>query len=128
MNTPTETTNRRQARGALGERMARQYLESRGLRCLDSGWRCRLGELDLVMIDEDVIAFVEVRARGRGSLVSPQESVDRHKKRRVIQAARHWLMHHPREAELPARFDVVAIEDDGGRIDWIRSAFDADGR
>lgn len=128
MNVPTDATNNRQARGALGERMARQHLESRGLRLLDAGWRCRLGELDLVMVDDGILVFIEVRARGHDSLVSPQESIDRHKRRRVIQAARHWLMHHPREAELPARFDVVAIEGDGGLIDWIRNAFDADGR
>lgn len=108
--------------------MARQHLESRGLRLLDAGWRCRLGELDLVMIDDGVLVFIEVRVRRQDSLVTPQESIDRHKRRRVIQAARHWLMHHPGEAELPARFDVVAIEDDDGRVDWIRNAFDADGR
>lgn len=128
MNKPTETTNTRRARGALGERVARQYLESMGLLFLDSGWRCRLGELDLVMIDNGILAFVEVRARRHDSLVSPQESIDRHKRRRVIQAARHWLMHHPEQTELPARFDVVAIEDDGSQIDWIRNAFDVDGR
>lgn len=128
MTEQTEPLGTRQARGAEGERAARLYLESRGLRFMDAGWRCRLGELDLVMVENDVLAFIEVRTRQRGSLVSPAESVGLHKRRRVIQAARHWLMRHPEFADMPARFDVVAIEGDESSIDWIRNAFDDQGR
>ena len=118
----SRTHSDRQRRGIDGERRARAHLEAGNLRCIDAGWRCRLGELDLVMRDDDVLVFVEVRARASGSLVGAIESVDFHKQRRFVRAARAWLAAHPAEAVLPARFDVVAVLDD--EIHWLRNAFD----
>lgn len=117
-----QTNNDRRQRGIEGERRAREHLEAHGLHCLDAGWRCRLGELDLVMRDGDIVVFAEVRARAAGSLVSAIESVDHHKQRRFVRAARAWLASHPAEAVLPARFDVIAVVDDG--VHWLRNAFD----
>lgn len=116
---------RRRARqfGSAGEQLARDFLLSRGLELLDAGWHCRLGELDLVMREHDVLVFVEVRARREGSAVSAIDSVDAHKQGRFVRAARAWLSRHPVESRLPARFDIVAI--DGERIDWLRDAFSA---
>lgn len=91
------------------------------MRCLDAGWRCRLGELDLVMQDGRELVFVEVRTRQAGSVVGALESIDAGKQRRFIRAARAWLGAHPPQAELPARFDIVAI--DGESVDWLRDAF-----
>lgn len=120
----------RQATGAAGELAACRFLESRGLHLLDAGWRCRLGELDLVMLDGDVLVFVEVRARQPGALVDPVESIDAHKRRRTVRAASAWLSRHPGYAALPARFDVVGC-DTGAAAQhvprWIRNAFDAQG-
>ena len=118
-----EREDARHARGRAGEARARRWLEAQGLRCLDAGWRCRLGELDLVMQQDDVLVFVEVRSRRAGSLVGPLESIDAAKQRRTIRAARAWLMRHPQAANLPARFDVVAL--DGDTLDWLPNAFDA---
>lgn len=114
---PTE----RKARGDAGEQRARAYLGQRGLHCLATGWRCRLGELDLVMRDGDTLAFIEVRVRSAGSLVCALESIDAHKQWRVACAARAWLARNPSWASLPARFDVVAIT--GDDITWLRDAF-----
>lgn len=113
-------TETRRARGDDGERRAREFLEACGLRCLDAGWHCRLGELDLVMRDGDILVFVEVRVRGAGSLVSALESIDAGKQQRFVRAARAWLSRHPREAEAPARFDIIAIDSE---LQWLRDAF-----
>lgn len=118
----SQKNNDRRQRGQDGERRARLHLEQHGLRCLDAGWRCRLGELDLVMRDNDALIFVEVRARQTGSLVGAIESVDHRKQQRFVRAARAWLACHPVEAKLPARFDVIAVIDD--EIRWLHNAFD----
>lgn len=115
------TSAERKARGDAGERRAREFLEAQGLACLDAGWRCRLGELDLVMRHGDVLVFVEVRARQAGALVGAAESVGTGKQRRVANAARAWLARHPAHAALPARFDVLAFN--GDDVDWLRDAF-----
>ncbi|MFZ5722346.1 MAG: YraN family protein [Pseudomonadota bacterium] len=116
--TPPES---RRERGIAGELQARQYLEARGLHCLDAGWRCRLGELDLVMRDRDVLVFVEVRTRREHNTVDALASIDHGKQRRFVRAARAWLASHPQAAELPARFDIVAI--DGAAVRWLSDAF-----
>ncbi len=110
----------RRARGDDGERQAREFLEAQGLRCLDAGWRCRLGELDLVMQDNNTLVFVEVRVRRAGNVVSALESIDAGKKQRFVRAARAWLSQHPNESQMPARFDVIAIDD---QLQWLRDAF-----
>lgn len=119
----------RRARGLAYEGAARAYLEQAGLTCLDSGWSCRGGELDLVMADGNVLVFVEVRARRHDNLVDAFSSVDWRKQRRLVRAARAWLAFHPPYQAWPARFDVVAM--DSGAAPgattprWLRNAFDA---
>jgi len=115
-----------QARGRAAEEAALGFLQSRGLTLLARNHRCRLGEIDLVMRDGDSLVFVEVRAREGSSHGGAAASIGPAKQRRIAAAARHFLMTHPRAAELPARFDVVAIAGpDGARSpDWIRGAFD----
>lgn len=107
--------------GIAGEQAARAYLEAQGLQCLAAGWRCRLGELDLVMQDGATLVFVEVRWRSAGSLISALDSIGHGKQQRIVRAARAWLSRHPHAAELPARFDVIAI--DGAELHWLRDAF-----
>lgn len=108
-------------RGVSGELRARQHLEHHGLALLDAGWRCRLGEIDLVMMDRDTLVFVEVRARQAGNVVSAIESIDRSKQNRFVRAARAWLATHAERAHLPARFDIIAI--DGDALVWHPDAF-----
>lgn len=110
------------APGAAREREASRFLQARGLQLLDRNFHCRLGEIDLIMRDGEELVFVEVRHRGPGALVDAASSVDAHKQRRLIQAARVWLSRHPRQAEAPMRFDVCA--GDGEQWRWIRNAFD----
>lgn len=114
------------ARGKDAEDAALRFLESRGLRLVARNYRCRLGEIDLVMRDGPSLVFVEVRARGDARHGGAAASIGYPKQRRLTAAARHFLMSHPRSAQLPARFDVVAISGPGGDNppQWIRAAFD----
>ena len=83
-------------------------------------YRCRRGEIDLVMRDGDTLAFVEVRYRKSDKFGSPAESVTLTKQRRIIQAARHYLQRHP--SALDCRFDVLALTGDE-QVEWLKNAF-----
>ena len=104
------------AAGDRGEAEAARYLRQRGRAILDTQWRCRLGELDLVARDRDgTVCFVEVKLRGAGSLGLPREAVDRRKQERLRKAALLWLAE--RDCASPARFDVAEVyEDRDGRL------------
>lgn len=126
---PARPETARQASGRRGEQAARALLERRGLRCVAANWRCRGGELDLVMLDGDILVFVEVRARRPANLVSPFESVDAAKRRKLVRAARLWLAMHPAHAHRPARFDIVAVTladtpPAADACEWLQNAFD----
>jgi putative endonuclease len=115
-------------RGRLFESRAADYLTNQGLTILARGYRCRLGELDLVCRDDQHLVIVEVRARGASSLCSAVESVDNLKRRRIVQATRHWLMRHAEWQAARIRFDVFAFESvdtADAEIRWIKNAFDA---
>lgn len=115
--------------GQAGERDAETYLAERRLRLIERNYRCRSGEIDLVMLDPnpvegEVLTFVEVRLRGRGAHASGLDSIDAHKQRRLITAARHYLMEHPEWARHPCRFDVVALAPDSDQLIWVTNAFE----
>lgn len=115
-------------RGAQLEGVAREFLEREGLTLISHNFRCRLGEIDLVMRDNDTLVFVEVRGRGSTRFGSPAETVTQGKQTRLIRAAQMFLRTHPEFADCPCRFDIVALatKTQSARAQWIRNAFDAD--
>lgn len=123
------TQTPRQTAGQAAEGWALTHLEEYGLHLLARNWRCRLGELDLVMLDGDTVVFVEVRYRSHNAWGGAESSVDARKRARVSAAAQVFLQQHPRWAQHPCRLDVVAISPAGrlapAQLNWIRSAFDA---
>jgi putative endonuclease len=117
-------------RGRLWESRAAAHLAQHGLEILARGYRCRLGEIDLVCRDRVELVIVEVRARSRGAVCSAAESIGAHKRRRIVQATRHLLMRHAEWQAAAIRFDVVAfdaIDAPEPTILWIKNAFDAGG-
>jgi putative endonuclease len=121
----------RRARGREGERLAAAFLAERGYEILDRNHATRRGEVDLVCREGTVLCFVEVRSRSTGAQGGPEETVNREKARRVIQAATDWALRNG-GLDRAIRFDVVAVTfAEGGappRIDLYRAAFDGDGR
>ena len=111
-------------RGSGAEDRALEHLRGRGLQLLERNYRCRLGEIDLVMSEGRTLVFVEVRYRKSLAFGGPLESVTATKQRRILAAARHYLRCHRHAAERPCRFDVVALSPHTDPpIDWIRGAF-----
>ncbi len=112
-------------RGTDAEERAWQHLRAHGARLLQRNFRSRRGEIDLIVQDRDSVVFVEVRYRGNPDYGSGAESVDPRKQKRLIACAQHYLQSYPHMAQLPCRFDVVAINGRDGSLDWIRNAFDS---
>ncbi len=120
---------RNRSLGRAAELLAERWLTRRGLTPLARNFRCRQGELDLVMLDGGVLVFVEVRCR-RGKTLTPAAlTVNRGKQRRLAATAMWFLSRHPEFADCPARFDVIGFDRTPGQMRpdaWIRNAFEPD--
>ncbi len=111
--------------GDAAEARALAHLRAAGLRLVARNYRTPGrggGEVDLILREADgTLVFVEVRARASARFGGAAASVGATKRRRIVFAARHFLMRQGRPP--PCRFDVVAI--DGPSLQWIQAAFDA---
>lgn len=113
--------------GLWGEDVAVRHLERAGCRVLDRNWRAGRLEIDLVVRDGPVIAFVEVKTRRPGPQ-HPAEAVDRRKRAHLRKAAAAWIGAHASSAR-EYRFDVVSViagADGRGRVRHDRGAFTSD--
>ncbi|MEL7449904.1 MAG: YraN family protein [Pseudomonadota bacterium] len=119
----------RHVAGQNAEAAALDYLVAQGLSCVARNYRCRSGELDLVMLDGETLVVAEVRFRKASAFASAAQSVGSQKQRRLVSATQHFLMRHPKLQEHPVRFDVIALDEDvtgaTNRIQWIKDAFEA---
>ncbi len=95
--------------GAWGEREAEKYLAKKGFELICRNFRAREGEIDLIMLDQGEIVFVEVKTRISAEYGSPEESVTRKKIARMVQAAETFLEREARQED-DWRMDIVAIE------------------
>lgn len=126
----TDTLMSRNSSRAFGgsiERVAEAYLHKQGLSTVDRNYTCKTGEIDLVMVHENTLVFVEVRYRRSAEFGNAAESVTRKKQRRLIRTAEHFLMCKDDFADSACRFDVIAIHgtEPSYSIDWIEDAFSA---
>lgn len=97
------------------------YLQANGLCLVQRNYRIRSGEIDLIMRDDQVLVFVEVRYRKTQRYGGALQSIDPRKQARIIRTAQHYLQY--RAPNAPVRFDVIAVEGDNS-INWVKNAFD----
>lgn len=118
-------TDQRRLLGLAGEDLALRRLTEAGLRLVERNYRCRLGEIDLVMRDGPTLVFVEVRSARTTYLDSPRQSVNCLKQRHVVRAAAFYLSCRGLTDKVDVRFDVVAIRfrHGIGETEWIQDAF-----
>jgi len=121
--------DQRQLLGADGERAAEKFLRRQRYTIVQRNYRCRAGEVDLIALDKSTIVFIEVKTRTHEGFGSPIEAVDLRKQRQVQRAAQQYLTDH-RLHDRDARFDVVGVWWDNGRIhcELVKNAFDAEQR
>lgn len=108
--------------GARAEQLAARFLQDRGLKLLQQNYRCRYGEIDLILQDGTTLVFAEVRLRSRDDFGGAAASISAAKRARLVRAAQHYLM--ALERTPPCRFDAVLLQVlDGSGIEWLRNAF-----
>ena len=111
--------------GALGEKLAAGLLKKRGYRIVETNYRCRGGEIDIVARHKEYLVFVEVRTKTSLDYGTPEESITRAKQGRMRRAARQYCQTHEKIPEF-WRIDFVAVELDAKgkakRIEIIESA------
>jgi putative endonuclease len=104
--------------GRHGEDLAAERLAAKGFEIVSRNWRCKHGELDLVVRDGDCLAFVEVRTRRGRALGTPEESITTAKQAKLVELA--WAFVQGRDWPGDWRIDVVAVElDRRGRVLWV---------
>lgn len=110
--------------GAQAEQAAAAFLQRQGLHLLQSNYRCRFGEIDLILREGTTLVFVEVRLRSRGDFGGAAASIDARKQHKLILAAQHYLS---RVSPLPpCRFDALLLSSSEGDhgIEWVKGAFE----
>jgi len=129
-STDAETKNKTSL-GDQGELAAERFLKNQGLTLVEKNYRCRRGELDLIMQDKEYCVFVEVRLRKNVAFGSPAETITHAKQRKLIAAAQHYLLANGLSEKVRCRFDVVSITGDlkyserDAQIEWHKNAFTA---
>ena len=114
--------------GAQAEEQALSFLLCHGLKLEQRNYACRLGEIDLILLDGKTLVFVEVKAREGKVFGDAAEAVTPTKRRRIVALATEYLARH-HLSDHPCRFDVVSIQMNAGQstIEVFQGAFDATG-
>ena len=120
--------------GAQIEDLVCNYLQKQKLKLITRNYRCRLGEIDLIMHDQATLVFIEVRYRQHSNFGSSLESVDLIKQKKIIKTAEYYLLSQQLFEKIACRFDVVAVKSmpeklsnisklDSAQVEWIKNAF-----
>jgi putative endonuclease len=114
-------TQARRALGASGEQAAADWYERNGYQVVARNWRCRDGELDLIVRKGRAFVFCEVKTRSSLAFGAPAEAVTRTKQVRVRHLAARWLDDHAGVRATEIRFDVASVL--GGQVEIVQGAF-----
>jgi len=111
--------------GSRWELKAERYLHEQGLTTVSRNFRCRLGEIDLIMEDGNCLVFAEIRYRRNSFYGTGAESVTRAKQNRLIRSAKKYLQLRKHRARQTCRFDVLSLGQKDGQltVEWIKNAF-----
>jgi putative endonuclease len=112
--------------GKRAEELTCVELIRRGYELVETNYRCRWGEVDIIARDGSTLVFVEVRSRRSSRFMTPAESVDERKQAKLILTAQHYLSTHECIGEPDCRFDVVEVRFERGKpvaIELIQGAF-----
>ncbi len=108
-------------KGSLYEKLAGDYLQSKGYEILEYNFRCRSGEIDIIAKKDSCIVFCEVKYRGGSDVNPPLEAVNMYKQRKISKVAFYYLSTHL-FFDVESRFDVIGFA--GEKIIHIENAFE----
>ncbi|KTD76479.1 YraN family protein [Legionella waltersii] len=109
--------------GKQAEHKALVFLEEKGLALILQNYRCRMGEIDLIMRDGQYLVFIEVRSRKRNEYGGGIESITYSKQKKIMTATQHYLTQFRLAEKHPIRFDVISIDGRSGNVTWLKDAF-----
>lgn len=112
--------------GSNAEGIAAEYLKKQGLILIASNYHSRMGEVDLIMQEDETVVFVEVRYRTSKKYGEAVETITYTKQNKIIKTAERFLQEKKWNERYPCRFDVVTIEPshgEGTSINWLKNAF-----
>ncbi len=122
-------STRARAVGDDAEKRALRFLVAHGLRPITRNYRCRLGEIDLIMQDGNCLVFIEVRYRRKNPYANAALSVDRRKQQKLLRAAAMYVSGKRFRNPPKMRFDIIGIDRDecsGLQVSWLKDAFRPD--
>jgi putative endonuclease len=123
---PSGRRTQKQLIGQAAENIAADFLRAKGLEILERNYLRRLGELDIVARDGEVLVIAEVRTRSSDRYGGAAASVDARKQQRIIRAASQLLQQRRDLARLRVRFDVITVSEmdrEPPRVEWLQHAF-----
>jgi putative endonuclease len=108
-------TSSRKRLGDWGEKLAADQLQARGYELVERNWRCRQGEIDLVVRKGQELVFVEVKTRRGRQAGMPEEGLTQRKSQKLVNLAKRYLAEH--DLSFDWRIDLVAVElDSNGKL------------
>ena len=127
VNTPSSTLSPTQAQGQEFEQRAINFLQTKGMKLIAKNLRCKVGEIDCVMLHEKTLVFVEVRQRSQQYFGDAAASITKQKQGKIKRSANYFLpklCRHLGLREIPScRFDVVTFDGKEQRYQWLINAF-----
>ena len=117
--------NSRQKFGEKSESIAVNYLKKQGYKIIEQNYRTKLGEIDIIAKEKDIIAFIEVKSRKSKNFGNPKWAVTPKKQRKISMVAL-WYLKTTMQSNVKARFDVVSIisSQDNPSIEIVKNAFE----
>ena len=112
-------------KGQQAESAACDYLQQQGLQLVARNFRCRTGEIDLIMQEQQCLVFIEVRYRHKKNYGSGAESITVSKRKKLLRTAEYYLLQQQLVDKITCRFDIIDISNHS-QIEWIRDAFSYD--
>lgn len=112
-------------KGTHIEQQVQSYLEKHQLKLIKKNYAKSVGEIDLIMLDDDVVTFIEVRYRASDSHGQAIETVNRQKQKKLIKTSLLFLQENIFYQTSPCRFDIVGVKTYNGQLDflWLKNAF-----
>lgn len=107
--------------GAEWEKKAAEYLTARGVRIVETNFRCRQGEIDLIGYHQGYLVFIEVKYRSSTDKGYAVEAVDLRKQQKICRVSDYYRYLHKVDWCTAVRYDVIAIQ--GGELQWLQNAF-----
>lgn len=119
----------RNLKGHRAEQLALNYLQAQGLKKLQTNFSCKFGEIDLIMLEQETLVFVEVRYRQGNEYGHPLETIDARKQKKLLNTMQFFLLKHPELQQYPCRIDAIAInsqvQSKQDAVEWVKNAFQA---